>query len=127
MVPYAVAGRSTTQVQVEYQGIRSALMSVPVVASVPGVFSRDASGGGQGAILNPDGATLNSPANPAAKGSVVALFVTGEGLATAPLIDYYKKTGLVRPIKGVGSIDDIFNKIVGIVTAGAGCSCGCKH
>jgi adenylate kinase len=47
--------------------------------------------------------------------------------ATAPLIDYYGTKGLLRPIKGVGSIDDIFIKIVGIVTAGAGCSCGCKH
>jgi adenylate kinase len=47
--------------------------------------------------------------------------------ATAPLIGYYSAKGLVRPIKGEGGIDDIFMKIVGIVTAGAGCSCGCKH
>jgi adenylate kinase len=47
--------------------------------------------------------------------------------ATKPLIDYYTKKGLVRPIKGVGSIDDIFKKIVGIVAGGGGCSCGCKH
>ena len=47
--------------------------------------------------------------------------------ATAPLIGYYTKQGLVRPIKGVGGIDDIFNQIVGIVSAGTGCSCGCKH
>ena len=47
--------------------------------------------------------------------------------ATAPLIGYYSKQGLVRPIKGVGGIDDIFNQIVGIVSAGTGCSCGCKH
>jgi adenylate kinase len=46
--------------------------------------------------------------------------------ATAPLIDYYKAKGLVRPIKGVGSIDDIFKQIVNIVSGG-GCSCGCKH
>jgi len=46
--------------------------------------------------------------------------------ATAPLIDYYQAKGLLRPIKGEGSIDDIFNKIVGIVSGG-GCSCGCKH
>ena len=45
--------------------------------------------------------------------------------ATAPLIDYYKAKGLVRPIAGVGSIDDIFNKIVGIVSGGGHtCSCG---
>ncbi|MDD3579789.1 MAG: adenylate kinase [Desulfobacca sp.] len=31
---------------------------------------------------------------------------------TKPLIDYYSKQGLVRQIKGVGSISDIFQKIV---------------
>jgi adenylate kinase len=35
--------------------------------------------------------------------------------ATKPLIDYYTKQGLVRPIAGVGGIDDIFNKIVTIL------------
>ncbi len=35
--------------------------------------------------------------------------------ATRPLIDYYRAKGLVRPIAGVGSIDNIFNKIVGIL------------
>jgi adenylate kinase len=47
--------------------------------------------------------------------------------ATAPLIGYYSAKGLVRPIAGVGSIEDIFNKIVGILGVGSGCSCGCKH
>ncbi len=36
--------------------------------------------------------------------------------ATKPLIDYYTKKGLVRPIKGVGGIDDIFQKIVTILS-----------
>lgn len=31
--------------------------------------------------------------------------------ATAPLIDYYKKKGILKSVMGVGSIDDIFNKI----------------
>jgi adenylate kinase len=35
--------------------------------------------------------------------------------ATKPLIEYYSKKGLVRPIAGVGSIEDIFNKIVAIL------------
>jgi adenylate kinase len=43
--------------------------------------------------------------------------------ATKPLIDYYSRRALVRPIKGVGGIDDIFNRIVGILGAGT-CSCG---
>ena len=44
--------------------------------------------------------------------------------ATAPLIGYYAAEGLVRPIAGVGSIDDIFNKIVGIL-GGGGHTCAC--
>jgi adenylate kinase len=43
--------------------------------------------------------------------------------ATKPLIDYYSTKGLVRPIAGVGGIDDIFNKITGIL-GGHKCSCG---
>ena len=30
---------------------------------------------------------------------------------TEPLIKYYSKSGMVRPIEGLGSIDDIFNRI----------------
>jgi adenylate kinase len=35
--------------------------------------------------------------------------------ATKPLIDHYKAKGLIRPIPGVGGIDDIFTKICGIL------------
>jgi len=30
---------------------------------------------------------------------------------TAPLIDYYKKSGILKSVTGVGSIDEIFNKV----------------
>jgi adenylate kinase len=30
---------------------------------------------------------------------------------TAPLIDYYKKKGILKSVMGVGSIDEIFNKV----------------
>ncbi len=30
---------------------------------------------------------------------------------TAPLIDYYKKSGILKSVAGVGSIDEIFNKV----------------
>jgi uncharacterized protein (TIGR03437 family) len=87
LAPYALAGKSSTQVQVEYQGIRSQAVSLPVVASLPGIFSRDSTGKGQGAILNQDGVTSNSPSAPAPRGSVVSLFITGEGAADSQLID----------------------------------------
>ena len=82
VVPYAVAGKTVTQVQVSYNGVKSNAVSVPVVKSAPGLFTAAASGKGQGAILNQD-LSLNSAANPAAAGSVVVLYGTGEG-QTAP-------------------------------------------
>ena len=62
----------------------SAQFSVPATAAAPGLAAADESGSGQGAILNQDG-SLNSAANPAARGSIVSLFGTGEG-AISPLI-----------------------------------------
>jgi len=78
IVPYAVGGHAQTQITVEYQGAASAPMSVPVTAAAPGIFSADGSGQGQGAILNQDN-SLNSQSNPAAAGSIVVLYATGEG------------------------------------------------
>jgi uncharacterized protein (TIGR03437 family) len=78
VVPYSVAAKSSVQVTVEYSGIVSAPVTMLVTPSAPGIFTMDVSGTGQGAILNQDG-TINSAANPAAKGSVVTLFATGEG------------------------------------------------
>ncbi len=37
------------------------------------------------------------------------------GDQTQPLIDYYQKKGLLRPIEGVGKIDEIFGRIVKIL------------
>ena len=49
-----------------------------VVGSLPGIFSYDSSGTGEGAILNQDN-SVNSAANPAARGSVIQLYATGGG------------------------------------------------
>jgi uncharacterized protein (TIGR03437 family) len=78
VAPYALSGRSTTQLQAEYQGRRSNTVTVPVVSSAPGIFTLDASGRGQGVVVNQDG-TLNGPANPAPRGSIVVILATGEG------------------------------------------------
>ena len=72
-------------IQVGYQGIGSSVMTNSLVAipAVPGLFTSDASGHGQGAILNQDG-SINSVAHPAPPGSVVSLFCSGCGI-TSPL------------------------------------------
>jgi uncharacterized protein (TIGR03437 family) len=78
VVPYGVAVRAATLIEVEHRGKKTAAVRVPVAAAAPGIFALDASGRGQGAILNQD-YTVNSPANPAPKGSIVMVFATGEG------------------------------------------------
>lgn len=78
VVPYEVAGETSTQVQVEYNGIFSVAISVPVLPAVPGILTANASGSGQAVAVNRDG-TLNSASNPAARGDYVVLYATGEG------------------------------------------------
>jgi uncharacterized protein (TIGR03437 family) len=95
MVPYGAAGRTSVDVQVEYQGVRSDVMTLPVLESRPGIFTLDGSGEGQGAILNEDG-TINSPSNPAQRGSVVTLYGTGGGEAY-PGVESGQIVGTVLP------------------------------
>ncbi len=85
VVPFGVSG-TTTQIQVLYQGQPTASATVPIQPASPAVFSINGNGGGQGAILNQDG-SVNSPTNPASRGSEVALFATGAGLTTPASTD----------------------------------------
>lgn len=78
IVPYSVAGKSTVPVVVEYEGEASNTVTIPVVEARPGLFTSNASGSGQGAILNQD-YSVNSASRPAQRGSYVALYGTGEG------------------------------------------------
>ncbi|MBL8218456.1 MAG: hypothetical protein JNL62_04470, partial [Bryobacterales bacterium] len=82
IVPYAMAGRASANVVVEYQGVRSAPVSVRVVDAAPGIFATNQQGSGQGAILNND-FSLNGPNNPVARGQFATVYLTGEG-QTAP-------------------------------------------
>jgi uncharacterized protein (TIGR03437 family) len=78
VAPFALQGQSSTQVQVSYFGTISNTMTLPVVGSLPGIFSSDSSGAGEGAILNEDN-SVNSATNPAALGSVIQIYATGGG------------------------------------------------
>jgi len=85
-VPYGVDGKTTTQVQVEYKGVLSNAVTVNVAPSVPGIFSLDSTGTGQGAMLNQD-YSVNGPINPATRGTVVQIFATGGGQTNPPGTD----------------------------------------
>ncbi len=81
VVPYEVAGKTATQVVVEYKKVKGAAVAVPVVEAVPGLFSANSSGTGPGVFLNEDG-TVNSVANPLTCGKVAVFYGTGEGQTT---------------------------------------------
>jgi uncharacterized protein (TIGR03437 family) len=97
MVPYGIAGRTSTNIQVEYLGVQSVAITYNVVATAPGIYSLNLSGTGPGATLNQDGRTVNGPATPAPKGSVVAVYMTGEGQTTPA-----GTNGTVTPSDGTG-------------------------
>lgn len=82
VVPYEIAGRFNTRVEAEYRGVRSNQLDIRVVDTAPGLFTQG-NGTGQGAIVNQDG-TVNGAGNPAARGSVVLLYATGEGSTSPP-------------------------------------------
>ena len=76
---------TSIDVQIEVDGTRSQPVTVPVARTAPGLFTTNAQGSGQGAILNQD-LSPNSAQNPADRGSVVAIYLTGGG-ATKPQTD----------------------------------------
>ena len=79
MVPYEIADSSTVTVEIDGGGVHSAPWSVPVAQSAPGLFTQNGTGQGDAAILNQDN-SLNTPQRPASRGSVVQMFLTGEGM-----------------------------------------------
>jgi uncharacterized protein (TIGR03437 family) len=86
IIPYSVVGKSTVQLQLEYQGIRSAPASFVVADAAPAIFSIDGSGRGQGAILDQD-TSVNSDLNPADRGSIVVLYASGAGQMVPAVAD----------------------------------------
>ncbi|MDP2997593.1 MAG: hypothetical protein Q8N47_08895 [Bryobacterales bacterium] len=102
VVPYSVAGKRKVSVQLIYKGEESYPIEFNVADAYPGIFTMDSSGQGQAAMLNQDG-TLNGPANPAAKGSVVVFYATGGGQTDPPGVDgEITKDVLSRPRLPVG-------------------------
>ena len=78
VVPYEVADKVRTEVQVEYRSVKSNPVLIAVAPATPAVFTANASGAGQGAILNQDG-SVNSESNPAPQGSIVVIYAAGGG------------------------------------------------
>ena len=81
LAPFGIAGTQTT-IQVEYNGVKSSSVTIPVAGASPGIFTQ-AYGPGQAWMLNQD-STFNSSSNPAARNTYVAFWLTGQGYVNAP-------------------------------------------
>jgi uncharacterized protein (TIGR03437 family) len=78
VVPYEVKGFLNANVFVKFLGQSSNSINVSVTATLPGLFTANSSGTGPGAILNSN-LTTNTASNPAARGDVAVIYLTGEG------------------------------------------------
>jgi uncharacterized protein (TIGR03437 family) len=83
VAPAALPTSGSITVQVVQNGNASEL-AVAAQAAAPGIITTDGLAYGDAVAVNQDG-TANSHTNPAAPGSVIALFMTGLG-ATSPLL-----------------------------------------
>jgi uncharacterized protein (TIGR03437 family) len=107
VVPYEIAA-STVTVEIDAGGVDSPVWGVPVAQSAPGLFG----------ILNQDNSP-NTPETPASRGSIVQIFLTGEG-ATTPAGITGEVTGLgtKTPIQAVSvQIGGADAKVVSATTA----------
>ncbi len=86
VVPFSVAGRSSTTLEIERDGTRFSLLTLEVDDAAPGIFAANGQGSGQGSILNQD-YSINGPGSPARQGSVVMIFATGAGRMSPAMVD----------------------------------------
>ena len=107
-MPYEAARHPLVQVVVVVNGIASNPETVPLAATGPGLFTLE---GNRAAVLNPD-FTLNSPAMPADRGSVMMAFLTGVGE-----VDPALETGQAAPASPLSVITAASSATMGGVPA----------
>jgi uncharacterized protein (TIGR03437 family) len=89
-------------------GQTSSGQTVPVVASIPALFTRSVDGTGQVMALNSDG-TANSLTNAAARGSVIVLSATGLGVVSPAIA-----AGAAPPSSPLSTVSGVTATIGGV-------------
>jgi len=98
VVPFGIAGHSSVEMQVANSSGAPTTLVVPAASAAPAIFTLTGNGAGPGAILNQD-STVNSPDNPAERGSIIVLFATGAGQTDPPGADgTFPTTVLPKPL-----------------------------
>jgi uncharacterized protein (TIGR03437 family) len=97
VVPYEIASISSPWVQVRNAVATSGLFQLTPAFATPAIFTADGSGSGPAAVTNGSGGA-NGPTSPAAEGSTVVIYVTGEGQTSPAGV-----TGQVTAVNGAGT------------------------
>jgi uncharacterized protein (TIGR03437 family) len=101
ILPYEltpIIGKSTENyAQMVCNNVPGNVLEFKVAAADPAIFSATQTGKGQAAVLNQDG-SYNSASNPAAAGSIVQIFATGEGVLNPPGQDGHIENGPIGSI-----------------------------
>jgi trimeric autotransporter adhesin len=109
VVPYAVNGKTVTEMWVVQNGLESNHILLPVMPASPGIFATSADYR-LAAALNQDNSVNDVATNPAAPGSVIVLFAEGGGQTTPagtdglPANGVYPKPNLPVAVR-IGGID----------------------
>ena len=78
VVPFEVSGKASTVLTISNNGQVTPPLTVAVAPAAPAIFTQGATGVGQAVALNQDG-SMNTPLNPASRGSIVTVYLTGSG------------------------------------------------
>src|ERR1019366_4883348 len=111
VVPYEAGTSGIAKVKVDVAQVSSGEWGIPLTSAAPAIFTINASGAGAGAVLNQD-YSVNSAPTPAARGSFIQIFGTGQGITSPPSLTGAISTGAgnaaVLPVKvTIGGIDAI--------------------
>jgi uncharacterized protein (TIGR03437 family) len=81
-IPWSLAGLTQAPIQATVDGDASNLQMVSLAPFGPGIFTLDATGTGQGAVLIAPTAQLAAPGTPVLRGEYISIFCTGLGAVT---------------------------------------------
>jgi uncharacterized protein (TIGR03437 family) len=102
LAPFELSGKTSTTIQLQYNGSLVGSMTVPVNAAAPGIFRSQPGVSSQAVAVNQDG-TVNSSSNPAAPGSYVSIWGTGFGSIDPPCA-----TGGLNPFAAVSLSSNVW-------------------
>jgi uncharacterized protein (TIGR03437 family) len=90
MVPFGIAGRTSTKLTVSTGGTLSTPLAIPVSSANPAIFTADSSGSGIAAAVNvaSDGSiSPHAASTPARRGGIVTFYAAGLGVTTPAMQD----------------------------------------